>query len=67
MEFISWRIRPHAGLGVYERAPSGRISVFRAYEGPVPKTRWPRPPGRRQRPVKIRGLGQRRSHASVRA
>lgn len=35
MEFISWRIRPHAGLGVYERAPSGRIAVFRAYEGPV--------------------------------
>jgi hypothetical protein len=37
LEFISWRIRPHAGLGVYERAPSGRISVFRAYEGPVPQ------------------------------
>lgn len=35
MEFISWRIRPHAGLGVYERAPSGRIIEFRAYEGPV--------------------------------
>lgn len=37
LEFISWRIRPHAGLGVYERAPSGRIAVFRAYEGPVPE------------------------------
>lgn len=37
LEFISWRIRPHAGLGVYERAPSGRIAVFRAYEGPVPR------------------------------
>ena len=35
MEFVSWRIRPHAGLGVYERAASGRIAVFRAYEGPV--------------------------------
>lgn len=38
MEFISWRIRPHAGLGVYERAPSGRIAEFRAYEGPVVTT-----------------------------
>jgi hypothetical protein len=38
MEFISWRIRPHAGLGVYERAPFGRIAVFRAYEGPVVTT-----------------------------
>jgi hypothetical protein len=37
MEFISWRIRPHAGLGVYERGPTGRIVEFRAYEGPVPK------------------------------
>ena len=37
LEFISWRIRPHAGLGVYERGPSGRIVEFRAYEGPVPK------------------------------
>jgi hypothetical protein len=36
VEFISWRIRPHAGLGVYKRAPSGRIIEFRAYEGPVP-------------------------------
>lgn len=37
LEFISWRICPHAGLGVCERAPSGRIAVFRAYEGPVPR------------------------------
>ena len=37
LEFISWRIRPHAGLGVYERASSGRIAEFRAYEGPVPR------------------------------
>jgi hypothetical protein len=38
VEFISWRIRPHAGLGVYERAASGRIAEFRAYEGPVVTT-----------------------------
>lgn len=38
MEFISWRTPPHAGLGVYERAPSGRIAAFRAYEGPVRRT-----------------------------
>jgi hypothetical protein len=42
LEFISWRIRPHAGLGVYERAPSGRIAVFRSYEGPVPQPLAPR-------------------------
>jgi len=38
LEFISWRTPPHAGLGVYERAPSGRIAAFRAYEGPVRRT-----------------------------
>jgi hypothetical protein len=41
LEFISWRVPPHAGLGVYERGPSGRIVQFRAFEGPVR----PRPPG----------------------
>jgi hypothetical protein len=41
LEFISWRVPPHAGLGVYERSPSGRIVQFRAFEGPVR----PRPPG----------------------
>jgi hypothetical protein len=41
LEFISWRTPPHAGLGVYERAPSGRVVQFRAFEGPVR----PRPPG----------------------
>jgi hypothetical protein len=35
LEFISWRVPPHAGLGVYERAASGRIVEFRAFEGPV--------------------------------
>jgi hypothetical protein len=41
LEFISWRVPPHAGLGVYERGPSGRIVQFRAFEGPVRA----RPPG----------------------
>jgi hypothetical protein len=40
LEFISWRVPPHAGLGVYDRSQSGRIVQFRAYEGPVR----PRPP-----------------------
>ena len=35
LEFISWRVPPHAGIGVYDRNDDGLISEFRAYEGPV--------------------------------
>ncbi len=35
LEFISWRVPPHAGIGVYDPNDDGLIAEFRAYEGPV--------------------------------
>lgn len=43
LEFISWRVPPHAGIGVYDRGEDGLIREFRSYEGPVfpkPGTSW---------------------------
>lgn len=36
LEFISWRVPPHAGLGVYVRSDADLIREFCPYEGPVP-------------------------------